>query len=79
MPNGEKVYIQISSDFLKTHKFGKVNNSGIPYTDEDGLEKRGDLYLYIDINEEGKNEEITEDWKEKEVKILHKSRLFDLF
>ncbi len=79
MPNGDKVYIQVPSEFLKTHKFGKIHNSGIPYIDEDGLEKRGDLYLYIDINEEGKNEEITEDWKEKEVKILHKSRLFDLF
>jgi DnaJ-class molecular chaperone len=79
LPNEEKINIQVPVDFLKTHKFGKVLNSGIPYMDEEGLEKRGDLYVYIDINDEGKKEEINEDWGEEEIKVLHKSRLFDLF
>lgn len=79
LPNEEKIWVEVPMDFLKTHKFGKISNGGIPYVDEDGNEKRGDLYIYIDIVEDGKKEDNYQNEDSKEVRILQKSRLYDLF
>ena len=49
LPHGEVLKIQTEKMKNKDHLIQKINNKGIPYIDEDGIEKEGNLYVIYKI------------------------------
>ena len=49
LPHGEVLKIQTEKMKNKDHLIQKINNKGIPYIDEDGIEKEGNLYIIYKI------------------------------
>ncbi len=75
LPNEEEIYFYIDKMERMNEVIGKVIGKGIPYMDEEGVKKRGDLYIYLKIEDIGMENEKMEN---KEYAKWNSVSVFDI-